>query len=258
MRNVRAPLGRRLGRRRQVLHRDLERRVARERDRAREHLVEDDPDRVDVGGGADRRAPRLLGRQVLRRADDRAGLGHLARPGAGDAEVHHLQPPVRCDRDVVRLDVAVDDAVAVREPERREDLACVVDRDRDRRRTARDQELLEGAALQVLHRDVVGALGLAAVVDRDDVRMRQPGRVLRLAAEALDELLVLRVAVVEHLQRHAAAQLLVLGEVDVRHPAGAQLADHLVAAVENLVDEGVGARHPRLKVSDRSCGATLP
>ena len=41
---------------------------------------------------------------------------------------------------------------------------------------------------------------------------------LRLAAETLDELLVRCVAVVQQLQRHAPPELLVLGEIDVRHP----------------------------------------
>ena len=65
--------------------------------------------------------------------------------------------------------------------------------------------------------------------------MRERGGVLRLAAEALDELLVVRVAVVEDLDRDPAAELLVLGEVDVRHPAGAELAHDLVATVEERV-----------------------
>ena len=55
-------------------------------------------------------------------------------------------------------------------------------------------ELLERAPVEVLHRDVVRVLGLAAVVDRDDVRMVQRGGVLRLAPEPLDELVVVRVA----------------------------------------------------------------
>ena len=162
----------------------------------------------------------------------------------------------------MRLDVAVDDAVAVREAERGEDLARVVDRDRDRAEAARDDQLLERPPLEVLHRDVVGALGLAAVVDRDDVRVREPGCVLRLAPEALDELLVVRVAVVEDLDRDAAAELLVLGEVDVRHPARAELARDAVAPVEEGADEGVRSRHGRrkecLEVRDSPSPAGLP
>ena len=45
---------------------------------------------------------------------------------------------------------------------------------------------------EVLHRDVVGVVELAAVVDADDVGVLQPGRGLGLAAEALDEPGVLR------------------------------------------------------------------
>ena len=40
--------------------------------------------------------------------------------------------PSRVDEDVVRLDVAMDDPVPVREAQRREDLARVLDRDVDR------------------------------------------------------------------------------------------------------------------------------
>ena len=49
----------------------------------------------------------------------------------------------------------------------------------------------------------------------------------------------LRVALVQDLDRDAAAELLVLGEVDVGHAAGAELAQDPVAAVEERVDEGV-------------------
>ena len=195
-RHLRALLAQRRRRRREVLHRDLDRAVAGERNLPGEHLVEDDPERVQVGALVDLRAARLLRREVLRGADDRALLGHLARAGARDAEVRHLHVPLRVDEHVVRLDVAVDDAVAMREAKRREDLPRVVDGHRHRRRAAREDQLLQRAAVEVLHRDVVRALGLAAVVDRDDVLLREARCVLRLAAEALDELLVARVAVV--------------------------------------------------------------
>src|SRR6267378_4897283 len=113
----------------------------------------------------------------------------------------------------------------------------------DRRGATRDDELLQRAAVQVLHRDVVRALRLAAVVDRDDVGMRETCRVLRLAAETLDELIVARVPVVEDLDRDAPAEHLVLGEIDVRHPARAELPQDAIAPVEERVDQGVGDRH---------------
>ena len=113
-------------------------------------------------------------------------------PGARDPEVGHLHDALRVDDDVVRLDVAVDDAVSVRVAQRSEDLARVGDRDRDRAEAARADELLQRPSLDVLHDDEVRAVGLAAVEDRDDVRVREAGGVRRLAAEPLDELLVVR------------------------------------------------------------------
>ena len=54
----------------------------------------------------------------------------------------------------------------------------------------------------------------------------------RLAAEALDELLVARVALVQDLDRDAAPELGVLRQPDVRHAARAELALEPVAARE--------------------------
>ena len=232
MRDLGPARRRRVRRLREMLHRDLHRRLARERHRSGQQLVEDDPRRVEIGALVDRGAARLLGREVLRRADDRAGLGHLARAGPGDAEVGDLDATFAVDDHVVRLDVPVDDPVLVRVAQRGEDLSRVRDRDRHRARPARHDQLLQRPALDVLHHDVVRALGDAPVVDRDDVGVRQPGGVGRLAAEALDELLVVRVALVEDLHRDAAAELLVLGEPDVGHPARAELALEAVAVCE--------------------------
>ena len=202
-----------------MLHRDLDGRLAGERDDAGEELVEDDAGRVEIGALVDRGSPRLLGREILSRPDDRARLGHLAGPGPGDAEVGHLDAPLAVDEDVVGLDVAVDDPVLVGVPEGGEDLAGVRDRDGNGARAARHDQLLERAALDVLHHDEVRPVDDAAVVDRDDVRMRQPGRMGGLAPEPLHELLVARVPLVQDLHGHAPAELLILGEPDVGHAA---------------------------------------
>src|SRR6185312_9518599 len=119
-------------------------------------------------------------------------------------------------------------------------------------------QLLERAPVEVLHRDVVGALGAAAVEDRDDVRMVQAGRALRLPPEALDELVVGCVPVVEQLERDAPPELLVLGEIDVRHPARAELALDDVALVEDAIDQGVSGGHARANFTVSTLGARVP
>ena len=185
-------------------------------------------------------AARLLGRQVLGGADDRAGLRHLRVTGARDAEVGHLHAAVAQHHHVVRLDVAVDDLAPVREPQRGEQLQRDVDRAALRQRALAEDHVLQRLAVQVLHRDVVRALGLAAVVDGDDVRVVQPGGGARLACEPLDELRVLVVAIVQDLDRDLAVQVDVLGEEDARHAPRADAADDAVPAVEQpTVDRGL-------------------
>jgi hypothetical protein len=236
-------VGRRIRDLRQVLHRDLDRGLAVERDVSGQELEEHDAGGVQVGRLVDRRAARLLGGEVLRGADDRALLGHLARARAGDAEVGDLDDALGVDDDVVRLDVAVHDAVAVRVAERGEDLPRVRDRHRDGTEPPGPDELLQRPAFDVLHDDEVRAVRRAAVEDGDDVRMRETGGMRRLAPEALDELLVVRVAVVQDLDGDPAPQLLVLREVDVGHAAAPELARDAVAGGEEGAGEGVLRRH---------------
>ena len=103
----------------------------------------------------------------------------------GDAEVGDFDLfPTEHD-DVRRLDIAVDDALGVR----------VVDRGRDLRHQAHDdfgteslalEKLRNGLAFDILHRepgDLI--LGVADVVERDDVGVRQPPRGAGLGREPI-------------------------------------------------------------------------
>jgi len=71
----------------------------------------------------------------------------------------------------VRLEVAVDDAAPMGEASGTKDLDDCVDRDRRVERTLFADDRLQRASGHVLHRDVIGAVPLAAVEDPDDVGM---------------------------------------------------------------------------------------
>src|SRR6476659_5895361 len=76
-----------------------------------------------------------------------------------------------------------------------------------RRHCSVAQLLLERAAAQVLHDDVWPLVMLADVVDRDDVRI--PGEARsgeRLACEARTQEVILRVPVVENLDRDVTSE----------------------------------------------------
>jgi hypothetical protein len=121
-----------------VLHRHRDLVLAVERDVAGEHLEQHDAERVDVRLAVDVVAERLLGRDVVGRAEHAAVGGQaLVVERAGDAEVGDLGRALLVDQDVLGLDVAVDDAARVRGAERARDLDRVGDRLVDRQRPMR-------------------------------------------------------------------------------------------------------------------------
>ena len=228
-----------------VLVRDRDRRVARERRDAGDHLVEHDAERVHVAATVDGKALRLLGREVGGGAHHRTGLGEpVARAGARDAEVGDLHVARSGQQHVAGLHVAVHDAVAVRERERGRDLGgdlgglVRVDR-----RLGAD-EVAQRSAFDVLHHDEVRAVLLAPVVDRDDVGVVEVRGGLRLAAEALDERRLARVLGEQRLQRDRPVQQLVVREVDLGHPALRELALDLVAVRKDPAGQRHGGENP--------------
>src|SRR5215207_4764350 len=226
----------------EVLQRHRHRAVALERQPPREQLVEHYADRVDVRRGRDRVALRLFGRQVLSGSHDRARLRHLGRARPRDAEVRDLGVAVLVDDHVVGLEVPVDHPMAVGEAGRLEDLGPDVDHPLLGQRRLRGHDVLERLAREVLHRDVVRALVLPAIEDAYHVGVVEARGRLGLAAEALDELLVLGEAPVQDLDRHLAAEVAVLGAVHVRHAAGPDAPQDAVAAVDQRVAGHLG--HP--------------
>ena len=127
--------------------------VARKRPLPRDHLVEHDAERPDVGAAIDLFPRCLLRRHVRRRAERRVGLRELrVCPEPRETEVQDLRLAPRREHDVPRLDVPVNDPLLVRLVQPLADL----DRDRerliDRERPPLDP-ILETLPLNELHRD---------------------------------------------------------------------------------------------------------
>ena len=81
------------------------------------------------------------------------------------------------------------------------------------------RELLQVLAVDVLEDDELAAFLLPPVDDGDDVRMCELRHRARLAAEALDVVLVPRVLLVQDLQRDGSLEQPVVRPEDVRHAA---------------------------------------
>src|SRR5579872_1164347 len=230
----------------------------------RDHLVEHRSDRVDVGPRVASAAPHLLGRHVIGRADG----GREAEPGEppgrfvhGDAEVEELDRPVLADDDVVGLEVAVDDPLAVEIDDRAADLARERDRLVHRDALSFLHDGAQGPALRELHHEVHPAL-LLGLEDPDDVRVRELLADLLLALEALVEGDVALVVQVRHLERDDRPARVVDGLEDRRHPAAGEELGQLVL-IEAIARDEVAHRRaaypspPKLKGEDRAGGLPL-
>ena len=91
---------------------------------------------------------------------------------------------------------------------------------RDRERADACEPLIERLALEQLHHDVRAAVGVVAEVeDLDDARIRDRGRRARLVEEARARSRAASRTRVQHLDRGAAAEHRVLGELDRPHAA---------------------------------------
>ena len=180
-------------------------------------------------GDSDQLADRGLARPVDRQ---------VAVQRLGDAEVRQLRQRgavgLLLQHHVRRLDVAVQDARRVRRVERVGDLREQAAQARWRMGPDRLHLLVERAAADVLHDQVGHALVQPGVVHRDHVlgHPRQLRRDLRLQPEAIQRQRPHRGvggdARVHELDGDLGPELLVLGEPDLGHPAGRQVADQPV------------------------------
>ena len=92
------------------------------------------------------------------------------------------------------------------------------------------QALGEALPLDETHAEVMLALVLADLVDRDDARMIEVGRRLGLGIEAEDVGLIGELAGEDHLQRDGPVEAHLPGLKDNAHAAAGDLADDLVVA----------------------------
>ena len=148
----------------------------------------------------------------MARAEHRArlrGADGVDRPG--DPEVGHLRATLAVEEHILRLDVPVDDALAVCERERAADLQAELEGTSHRQRPAALDELLQVLALDELEDNELLPILLAAVDHCDDVRVRELRGRAGLAPETADVLLVFAVALVEDLQRDVALEQRVEG-----------------------------------------------
>ena len=230
-----------------VLIRDLHRLFALVRLLAREHLVQHDAQRVDVGARVGGALRDELGREVGDGAEQLLARGRVRARRARESEVADLDAPVLGQQHVLGLHIAVDEARSVRRGEPRENGMHHRDGLVDRQALGVIEQIAQRRARKVLHDEVGDVAVLALVEDADDVRVAQPGRGAGLLDEPRLEPVVVAQVVVHHLEGDAPLQPQIGRKVHRRHSAARDSAAHPVSAIDEPPHERVGDRtrgHP--------------
>jgi serine/threonine protein kinase len=149
----------------------------------------------------------------------------LAEPR--QAEVQDLHVAVGGDEDVLRLQVAMDDAPGMSGVQPFGDLDAYLDGLPPGEPPCRDAPA-QRLSLEQLHHRERDAVGHAEVVDREDVGMREGGDDLGLALEARQRLGVVGEVLREDLDGDVPFETGMPGAVDLSHPTGTHLGQDLV------------------------------
>ena len=220
-----------------VLQSDLLGRVGVKRKRMREHLVHDNAERIQIASCISLQTARLLGSDIMHRSHcGLRPLGAVSVFKRSDAEICDFDDAVFVDHDVLRLDIAMDNAV----------IMCVLKgladlRGKERRLLCRELSLLSEIllhcdALDELHHDIVHLLAVADVIYRNDVRMRKHRDSLRLSLEPSAQLNVCRDFIAQDFYGDKAIQPAVQSLKDNRHSAASDNLQDLVTVFQQHSD----------------------
>ena len=216
-----------------------------ERQPARQRVVADHPQRVDVAARIHAEPARLLRAHVVGRADHLPGPGRAgAATDPGDAEVRH-QGAARggVQQDVVGLHVAVHYAALVRMRQRPRDLAqhpCALLR---RQRSMFADALPQRLAVHVRHREKHHVGALVDGEDGDDVGVGELRRRPGLTEEAPARDRVARLRRVQQLDGDRAIEPQLARQKHHARPAPAEAAFEHVTTGQSAVEHAdVGIR----------------
>ena len=158
-------------------------------------------------------------------------IGRAGIYGSGDTKIGDLDASCFGYQDVVRLDVAVDDAVFMGVFQSLADVKGNLYRRIDRQMAVLFNIFLQRFAADVFHDDVMHIFVITNIIYIYDIGVGQLGRRLSFLAEPDDEIVVVSVFGMKDLDGDDAVQQNILRLVDDGHAAGAYFLQYLVSVV---------------------------
>ncbi len=204
---------------------------------SRGHLVQHNPERINVAGLSKLLAHPLFGRHVGGRSEDPAGGSEVFRglDHLGNAEIGEQAVATPVDQDVAGFDVPMDQTLGVGIVQRVADLGDD-GADLSRRQGKPLEQIGQGPGLHQRHDQEGVSIGLAEVMNRKDVRMLERGDDPGLLLEAAGKFRVGGVCPGKDLECNKALDPRLEGLIHRRHAALAEGRVDLIFA-EGLTGE---------------------
>ena len=223
---------RRARRPRRVKLRKLGLGLSGERALAGKQLIENEPEGVDVTAHRDLAAGDLLGCHEGRRTGTNLDTGKTIRqpgkPEIGDANITST-----VDHHIGRLEVTVEDALLMSCSETGTELTGDLHRLVFRQAADTPQKDRQIFTVDVFHRQVMGALEFADIVDPTDVGVGNLERDPHLSEETVQPLRVVLEPLRQEFQSNGLTEGEVVCAVDLPHAATTQKTDDSIATGEN-------------------------
>src|SRR5437660_2373185 len=223
----------------------LDCRLAMKRPLPAEHLVKDHSEREDVGAMVDTLAAHLFGRHVANRPHNDAGIGvHAHRFGfrfpiyfacksrtsqLRQTKIKNLDAAISHDEEIIRLEIAVYDALLMRGRETFGDLQRIFDR-LALRQSCATHSLTQRLAFEQFRDHVGGAVEGIDIIDRENIGMIESPRGLCFLFEPPQSIGVCGKICRKNFDRHVALKLWIVSAVDFAHAARADLRADFIAA----------------------------
>src|SRR6185312_1122780 len=192
-------------------------------------LKYDDSRRKQVGAGVARLSEDLFRRHIMRRAENSPNHREAGRGSAGNPEIENLHTAFIHDKNIARLDVAMNHALRVSMSQAVADSGGKVDLARQGNRPALLNDRFQRRAVQQFHGDVRHAILLAEIVNCDDARMMELRAGPGLAIETLLQLAVQISARKNGFESDAAIENRIPRQINRAHRTRAEFLEQFVS-----------------------------
>ena len=202
--------------------------------------------RIHVGEKRFRLTFDLFWSDVIRRAACEFCAFGFGIRFAGEAKVHQFRFVVGVEKNVARLDVAMQQVMLQCSIQSSGDLDAHIEHLQFRQRMELGDAVIQAALVSDFHDEVTFAIPFVKCVDVDDVRVVQLGAGASFKVETLEHLRIVEKFLLHQLHRNEPFQCGVPRAIDHAHAAGSDLAAQLELPELHRHHDGVTAFFARL------------